>query len=849
MNEKQEFVFGGAVVDDRYDLSNESELLLALEEAFPDGVSDLSGESELGSNTLRAVIANQIFGGEVPEVWEAVERYRAEERSDAEALNHLLLVLADHLERSLSGEASSHDGYVAMLQALPLSTLDVVFDGLREAVEAQPGLSQEALIASQQVAGPLQAIEERRVRNCVDTYALDEIGAVTVRPDRVFPLRALLDGMVLTRRVTAEEIAADALLFEEDLEPFAYAASFWAGDQPKFVSIGSAGAIGLAPGALKGLSPGQLVKCTANADKFLSVEAQVEEPQPSQPLVETLNATARELLAAYDSVVSLGEVVLEAAANGVSFDQVQPPLSVLFDMTGLERRGNHVADTEAQWYWHMIDGRDDRVARFFSVDVEDADHVLELLHDATIIIDNRISGDAHPEDLATARFHVQDCLADPVLIDGFAIEFFVHEPEARRQHFVDDLADATSRVGRGIAKHIAALHAESLGDVAAAEQYLELARSADDKNEAVAHRLGWYASDRGNGRRALSLLGVGGTPNLNSRTIATIRSCMPVAESTPGRNEPCWCGSGRKFKRCHSGNDEPAPIEVRSSWLLRKLAMFIDHGLHESRDELIGLVLAVAGSMDPDQIQSTLNDPLILDLLTKEAGWMQRFADERSSLLPEDEALTLASWLLADRSVCEITDVRRGEGLSVRDMRTGDIIDVAEVSFTESVSVGESYCLLIVPVGSQHQIIGGIFPVPVGLEADVLALLDIGDPLAIAAWVGASRQPPTIVDRHGNAIDLGDPAFDPEQLFTGTEIDGDRVDSMSEIRAAMEERWCDENVPAIGGVTPRDAAADPTRRDDLIRLIASFERLQPSTESDAMTFRPWRLRELLGLED
>lgn len=23
------------------------------------------------------------------------------------------------------------------------------------------------------------------------------------------------------------------------------------------------------------------------------------------------------------------------------------------------------------------------------------------------------------------------------------------------------------------------------------------------------------------------------------------------------RNEPCWCGSGRKFKKCHGGPDAP----------------------------------------------------------------------------------------------------------------------------------------------------------------------------------------------------------------------------------------------------------------------------------------------------
>jgi hypothetical protein len=24
-----------------------------------------------------------------------------------------------------------------------------------------------------------------------------------------------------------------------------------------------------------------------------------------------------------------------------------------------------------------------------------------------------------------------------------------------------------------------------------------------------------------------------------------------VASDLPGRNDPCWCGSGKKFKKCH----------------------------------------------------------------------------------------------------------------------------------------------------------------------------------------------------------------------------------------------------------------------------------------------------------
>ena len=24
----------------------------------------------------------------------------------------------------------------------------------------------------------------------------------------------------------------------------------------------------------------------------------------------------------------------------------------------------------------------------------------------------------------------------------------------------------------------------------------------------------------------------------------------------PGRNEPCWCGSGKKYKKCHQAGDQ-----------------------------------------------------------------------------------------------------------------------------------------------------------------------------------------------------------------------------------------------------------------------------------------------------
>lgn len=49
-------------------------------------------------------------------------------------------------------------------------------------------------------------------------------------------------------------------------------------------------------------------------------------------------------------------------------------------------------------------------------------------------------------------------------------------------------------------------------------------------------------------------------------------------------------------------------------------------------------------------------------------------------------------------------------------------------------------------------------------------------------------------------------------------------EAMSQVRRQLEDRWLSESVPALGGLTPRQAAVDPSRRDDLRRLLDSFER-------------------------
>ncbi len=69
---------------------------------------------------------------------------------------------------------------------------------------------------------------------------------------------------------------------------------------------------------------------------------------------------------------------------------------------------------------------------------------------------------------------------------------------------------------------------------------------------------------------------------------------------------------------------------------------------------------------------------------------------------------------------------------------------------------------------------------------------------------------------------------------------------MREQMRRKEDFWLDESIPALTGLTPKEAAADPTRREDLIALLNSFDAM--TDRAGLNTFDADRLRRELGLD-
>ncbi|OOK65636.1 SEC-C motif family protein [Mycobacterium kansasii] len=126
------------------------------------------------------------------------------------------------------------------------------------------------------------------------------------------------------------------------------------------------------------------------------------------------------------------------------------------------------------------------------------------------------------------------------------------------------------------------------------------------------------ASDRGDVERGLTLLRrAGAEPDYPLVELLEMYRAEPRRDV--GRNDLCWCGSGRKYKKCHLGREQ-LPLDDRARWLYAKA---IQHALVSGWNDLL---IEVADERsrhagdDPDALNTALGDPLVIDAVLFEGG-------------------------------------------------------------------------------------------------------------------------------------------------------------------------------------------------------------------------------------
>ena len=216
-----------------------------------------------------------------------------------------------------------------------------------------------------------------------------------------------------------------------------------------------------------------------------------------------------------------------------------------------------------------------------------------------------------------------------------------------------------------------------------------------------------------------------------------------------GRNDPCPCGSGRKYKACHLGKERPGLID-RGPWLYAKARRYI-------RDHDRSLVAAIAGEMRAASgrghqfLIDLLDSELVADIALCEAGLGDRFVAERDAVLPDDEALLAQRWQLVERSLFEVEEAGATH-LVLRDLRTGDRITVTNTDAESQTQRGELMLGRPLPINETWRAYSGFVKVGGLLRDEILDALDHPDPFQIAELIGRCLAPPRMSNTDGEPL-------------------------------------------------------------------------------------------------
>ena len=237
----------------------------------------------------------------------------------------------------------------------------------------------------------------------------------------------------------------------------------------------------------------------------------------------------------------------------------------------------------------------------------------------------------------------------------------------------------------------------------------------------------WFAADRGDARGALALLRGAGVPADDPDLQITSRYAAAGPRSV-GRNDPCWCGSGRKHKQCClrlNGHD----LASRAAWLQAKAVTYLQRP--PQRSALLGIATASAGLTTPDEdparVIAAACDALVTEICLFEGGVFASFVDRRGALLPDDELALAHEWAKDRHRVWEVADT------GLRDPDSGTVRDLDGPSRAKIPS--EGWILAVVHEGPLA-IPGPATTIDAALIDEVRTSLTDGDPSRLAALVG-----------------------------------------------------------------------------------------------------------------
>lgn len=265
--------------------------------------------------------------------------------------------------------------------------------------------------------------------------------------------------------------------------------------------------------------------------------------------------------------------------------------------------------------------------------------------------------------------------------------------------------------------------------------------------------------------------------------------------SKPGRNDPCYCGSGEKYKKCHMKADKAAEEENRkleeaAKWLPQDFLRF-------AQEEHFAIPFARALSiywnghytfenaerMSPNEA-SRFADWFVFDYKDEESSRIiDIYYEDSYEELSEHQQRVLTAWLTAPPASAYELIAYNGQNLALRDFFSGSEVEVYEPAGHGPVQPGDLLLARIVPVSDKLKF------------------------SAVAAYL-PQEEIADLKEKMAQAL-----AADEEEFPGTSEVDAFRRNSHLIIHHALDQAEIKGRPPV--------ADSDPNRADELVRKAST----------------------------
>lgn len=750
----------------------------------------------------------------------------------------------------------------------------------------------------------------------------------------------LLRGVVLTHRVTADELDRGVLDSTPDLGTITWGlrrtwslagggevahAYPFKGEQ----HLAEHGSYVGPDGWLDGIEPGELIGATCDGERFEIVR------NATADYVEQAAELVREVfdeLCDPDSAMECDGLVMESLIRDPRvFRTPTAPFAELIELTGLRLRGAWIGRADREFTTPGEKWRDSRVERLVSdyqLDTccRDAlERLMEVWSHFVVATPERrqeIAATWKPRHLRDDFHHGA---VSPALVDHML------ERQDDRAEELDEFAALLSqfRELEPVALYLVAHNALRGGSAREALDSIRRSTTLDGEFGPALDLQATLLADSGLPADALSARRKALAFDGSDHDLAFLADLL-APFTRAGRNDPCPCGSGRKFKLCCQ-RDPKLSLSARRGLAIRQATWSLDEphrhgGMFSLALDAFGASGAPISEMR-QRVIALMADPFLVDVALFDEGGIDGYIRERAEIIPSPELEWLRSLAGRPRGLWEYRRLD-GSQFELRDVQTGEVRE--SITLNDQGLSDQGYLLARIVddgIGGTVGAAGAALEISLARRGQLIALLDAeADGHELAAWYGAQMAPPVVQNREGDSLELSTAYFSPvpgtdwqsieaalDELYERDadgwvellDLDGENVvrasmhrdddhlavftnsvarfervrdalgaagldfqrierpdpsavgdagalpagseisaDDLDMIRDQMEDRWIRDHVPAFDGMTPRHAVDDPTRRDDVIKLIEDFER-RPVIGFGSYDFD--RLRTKLGL--